>query len=85
MVLFTYLLGLKELLSVKKRHHTLFWNETEDEFRVESTSRLELRMNPDMFDSGDEGADYKCPRKLADVSLQCEACGPDLELYDMLR
>ena len=64
---------------------TLFWNETEDEFRVESTSRLELRMNPDMFDSGDEGADYKCPRKLADVSLQCEACGPDLELYDMLR
>ena len=63
-----------------------WYDETEWPFEVaDGIRRFELRMNPDMFDSDDEGADYKCPRKLADVSLQCEACGPDIELYDMLR
>ena len=67
--------------------YSAWWHvDTEWRFKVsQGIRRLELRMNPDMFDSDDEGADYKCPRKLADVSLQCEACGPDLELYDMLR
>ena len=37
----------------------------------------------DVSDSDDE-IDYdiiKCSKKVAKMSLQCEACGPDLELY----
>ena len=34
------------------------------------------------YASDDEDvADYKFTSKLAELSLQCEACGPDLELY----
>ena len=38
-------------------------------------------MLPDS-DSDDETDDViKCSNKVAKMSLQCEACGPDLELY----
>ena len=28
---------------------------------------------------------YICDKRAAKMSLQCEACGPDLELYEMMR
>ena len=28
---------------------------------------------------------YKCDKRAAKMSRQCEACGPDLELYEMMR
>ena len=42
---------------------------------------LEASMNP-IIDSDDEADDViKCSNKVAKMSMQCEACGPDLELY----
>ena len=42
---------------------------------------LEASMNP-IFDSDDETDDViKSSLKATEMSLQCEACGPDLELY----
>ena len=42
---------------------------------------LEASMNP-IIDSDDEADDViKCSNKVAKMSLQCEACCPDLELY----
>ena len=47
--------------------------------------RLEASMNP-IIDSDDETDDViKCSNKVAKMSLQCEACGPDLELYHHRR
>ena len=46
---------------------------------------LEASMNP-IIDSDDETDDViKCSNKVAKMSLQCEACGPDLELYQRRR
>ena len=43
--------------------------------------RLEASMNP-IIDSDDEADDVtKCSNKVAEMSLQCEACGPDLILF----
>ena len=48
------------------------------------TRRLESSMDP--IDSDDESDDViKCSLKVAKMSLQCEACGPDLELYQRRR
>ena len=60
------------------RHGLTWWqNNMERPFEVSrGIRRLELRMNSDMFDRSDNGADEKCLRKLADMSLQCEACDP---------
>ena len=42
---------------------------------------LENSMNP-IIDSDDEADDIiKCSNKVTKMSFQCEACGPDLELY----
>ena len=50
--------------------------------------RLESSMNP--IDSDDETDDetdnvIRCSLKMAETTLQCEACGPDLELYQRHR
>ena len=46
---------------------------------------LENSMNP-IIDSDDEADDViKCSNKVAKMSMQCEACGPDLELYHHRR
>ena len=64
------------VITTYSRYFAWWHDDTQLQFEVAQGIRLlELRMNPDMFD---EGADYKCPRKLAEVSLQCDACGPDL-------
>ena len=46
---------------------------------------IEMRMDPDMYIiRGD--ADKTCPRKLAEMSMQCEACGDeDLFVHDYAR
>ena len=42
---------------------------------------LEASMNP-IIDSDDEADDVtKCSNKVAEMSLQCEACGPELILF----
>ena len=46
--------------------------------------RLEASMNPiiDSDDEADEADDVtKCSNKVAEMSLQCEACGPELILF----
>ena len=60
------------------RHGLTWWQNNEERlFEISrGLRRLELRMNPDMFDRSDNGAAEGCSRKLADMWLQCEACDP---------
>ena len=61
-----------------------------DTFRTYELSNgiraLERTLHPTTYESDDENSpDDKCGPWPAALSLQCEACGPDLELYQMLR
>ena len=48
---------------------------------LKTRSRYWLRSDDDR----DSEADETCPTRLVEMSLQCEACGPDLELYNVIR
>ena len=45
---------------------------------LKTRSRYWLRSDDDR----DSEADETCPTRLVEMSWQCEACGPDLELYE---
>ena len=45
---------------------------------------LEAKLHPKP-DSNDPGAAIKCSYKATEMSMQCEVCGPDLELYQRRR
>ena len=60
---------------------------SEDHFEPHSGIReFEDGLASDVSLRGEDGPlSYKYARKFAKMSLQCEACGPDLELYEMMR
>ena len=60
-----------------RRYFAWWHDDTENPFEVErGIWILEKMLVPDMYAVSDNGADEKCPRKLADMWLQCEACDP---------
>ena len=48
---------------------------------LKTRSRYWLRSDDDR----DSDADKTCPTRLIEMSLQCAPCGPDLELYNIIR
>ena len=62
-------------------------NDAERDLRLdclEYIARLEVKLHPqDYYRKPDDA--IKCSYKAIEMSLQCEACGPDLELYQRRR
>ena len=74
-------------LCVYMRYFAWWHEDTVNTFRISDDIRaLERTLHPARYDSDDENSpDGKRGPWPAALSLQCEACGPDLELYQMLR
>ena len=68
-------------------HKVHYYRDTERNLRLDSMwhiRRLEAKMHPqDYYRKPDDA--IKCSYKAIEMSLQCEACGPDLELYQRRR
>ena len=70
---------------VYKRYEEWWHDHEQYPFRVNrGINMLERSINPDLYDY-DGRADECCFRTHAEMSLQCEACGPDLFVHDYAR
>ena len=71
-------------ICVHKRYFTWWHADSVNTFRVSNGIwTLGRTLHPTFYTSDDDN--FPCAPLPVALSLQCEACGPDLELYQMLR